>query len=161
MDLLQKSQRSAPAYRQRKHSRCPAKPYIPAKAGFVFALCPWLFNRRSRREAGQQRKKYPQAEKYPEIFIGKGKITIENSNITNLFKNRISQWVKYSEYLCHLYPMYGFLLFCHNKRSSYDLDFTIEEPLQLHIYRKSFTLPSMTSWCRMAGSISFLPQMPA
>lgn len=37
--------------------------------------------------------------------------------------------------------MYGFLLFCHNKRSSYDLDFTIEEPLQLHIYRKSFTLP--------------------
>ena len=42
---------------------------------------------------------------------------------------------------CHLYPMYGFLLFCHNKRSSYDLDFTIEEPLQLHIYRKSFTLP--------------------
>ena len=40
-----------------------------------------------------------------------------------------------------LYPMYGFLLFCHNKRSSYDLNFTIEEPLQLHIYRKSFTLP--------------------
>ena len=41
--------------------------------------------------------------------------------------------------------MYGFLLFCHNKRSSYDLDFTIEEPLQLHIYRKSFTLPLMPS----------------
>ncbi|WP_082415676.1 polysaccharide biosynthesis C-terminal domain-containing protein [Blautia hydrogenotrophica] len=30
---------------------------------------------------------------------------------------------------CHLYPMYRFLLFCHNKRPSYELDFIIEEPL--------------------------------
>ncbi|WP_204219366.1 hypothetical protein, partial [Anaerotignum lactatifermentans] len=30
-------------------------------------------------------------------------------------------------------------------RSSYDLNFTIEEPLQLHIYRKSFTLPLFLS----------------
>lgn len=29
---------------------------------------------------------------------------------------------------CHLYPMCGFLLFCHNKRTSYELDFIIEEP---------------------------------
>ena len=60
---------------------------------------------------------------------------------------------------CHLYPMYGFLLFCHNKRSSYDLDFTIEEPLQLHIYRKSFTLPpefSISFYCRKQDIISIV-----
>ena len=30
---------------------------------------------------------------------------------------------------CHLYPMHRFLLFCHSKRFSYVLDFTIEEHL--------------------------------
>ena len=35
---------------------------------------------------------------------------------------------------CHSYPMYRFLLFCHNKRSSYDyFDFFIEEPFN-HIF---------------------------
>lgn len=30
---------------------------------------------------------------------------------------------------CHLYTMYRFLLFCHNKRPSYDFYFIIEEPV--------------------------------
>ena len=35
---------------------------------------------------------------------------------------------------CHLYPMYRFLLSCHNKRPSYDhFDFIIEEPFD-HIF---------------------------
>ena len=36
----------------------------------------------------------------------------------------------------HLYPMNRFLLFCHNKRPSYDLDFIIEEPLMTYLQKK-------------------------
>ena len=38
----------------------------------------------------------------------------------------------------HLYPMNRFLLFCHNKRPSYDLDFIIEEPLIFTYLQKNF-----------------------
>lgn len=40
---------------------------------------------------------------------------------------------------CHLYPMNGFLLFCHNKRSSYELNFIIEEPLVTYLQKKFHT----------------------
>ena len=38
------------------------------------------------------------------------------------------EYVQEIRRLRHLYTMYRFLLFCHNKRPSYELDFTIEEP---------------------------------
>ena len=41
--------------------------------------------------------------------------------------------------LCHLYSMYRFLLFCHNKRPSYKLDFIIEEPLMTYLQKKFHT----------------------
>ena len=37
---------------------------------------------------------------------------------------------------CHLYPMDRFLLFCHNQRPSYELDFIIEEPLMTYLQKK-------------------------
>ena len=40
---------------------------------------------------------------------------------------------------CHLYPMDRFLLFCHNKRPSYELDFIIEEPLMTYLQKKFHT----------------------
>lgn len=52
-----------------------------------------------------------------------------------------------------LHPMYRFLLFCHNKRSSYELDFTIEEPFAYIIYRKFFILPK-------SGVCRFLIESP-
>ena len=43
---------------------------------------------------------------------------------------------------CHLCPMYRLLLFCHNKRSSYELDFIIEEPHKFTYLQKIFQVMS-------------------
>ena len=49
---------------------------------------------------------------------------------------------------CHLHPMYGFLLFCHNKRSSHELYFIIEEPF-------SYTFTEKVSYRQMIFSQCF------
>ena len=48
---------------------------------------------------------------------------------------KMSQYSWFTVY-CHLYPMDRFLLFCHNKRPSYELDFIIEEPLMTYLQKK-------------------------
>ena len=56
------------------------------------------------------------------------------SSLNIVFFEKLTNDISFS--FCHFNSVNRFLLFCHNKRPSYELDFIIEEPLMTYLQKK-------------------------